>query len=503
MSRFFVFGLCFIPIVCLFIACGGGGSDDSKKNPDTDTNPGTNTEDNLGNVTFVESNAIFANPERGFHQYTQYGSIDSSTFSGLRNDGVSLIWYGVNGNAFMSTDFDTAFLNQISSDLALIRTNGCKAIFRLSYSDTWPVVGQTEPAQAQLIAHINQLKPIFTANSDIIAFVEAGCIGPWGEWHSSSNFGATPSLAGRKAVLFALLDALPDDRMVVIRRPMFIRDIFAGGNTLTSANAYNQSKLARTGYHNDAFTTSADDLGTYADTDSLYDTRAEELVWAGNHCKYTLFGGESSCWDDNNGDGSITVADASTECHAANAIHEMETLHASYLNNGWYTGILDLWTSEGKMDEIKRRLGYRFVLKTLKYTSEVKPGGTLSIELTINNVGFASPFNPRKVELILQNGSSVYRAAVNSDPRTWYGGETVTLSKKFHIPANLPVGTYNLKLSLPDPETALYENPLYSIQFANTGVWDAATGYNTLKEGIVISNSASGETTAGNTFEEI
>ena len=48
------------------------------------------------------------------------------------------------------------------------------------------------------------------------------------------------------------------------------------------------------------------------------------------------------------------------------------------------------------------------------------------------------------------------------------------------------MGTYQLFLNLPDPNNA---NPLYSIQCANTGTWDAVKGYNNLNRTYTVSGT--------------
>jgi hypothetical protein len=136
-------------------------------------------------------------------------------------------------------------------------------------------------------------------------------------------------------------------------------------------------------------------------------------------------------------------------------------------------------------------------------SQEVKPGGVLHLVINLNNVGFGSLFNPRDVKLILQNGSQLYVAAVNSDPRRWEAGSGIVLDKYFRIPANIPEGFYDVKLNLPDPKTSLQNNPLYSIQLANDGVWESGTGYNILKTGLQIHNAAPGSSTSDTIFQEI
>jgi uncharacterized membrane protein len=60
-------------------------------------------------------------------------------------------------------------------------------------------------------------------------------------------------------------------------------------------------------------------------------------------------------------------------------------------------------------------------LHSATYTSETAPGSTLNIKLKLNNVGYASLYNPRKVEFILKNveTAQVYVADTNEEPRFW------------------------------------------------------------------------------------
>jgi hypothetical protein len=45
-----------------------------------------------------------------------------------------------------------------------------------------------------------------------------------------------------------------------------------------------------------------------------------------------------------------------------NALMVMERFHWSYLNIGYHRTVLNDWEDRGCMDEVKKRLGYRFVL---------------------------------------------------------------------------------------------------------------------------------------------
>jgi len=177
------------------------------------------------------------------------------------------------------------------------------------------------------------------------------------------------------------------------------------------------------------------------------------------------------------------------ECQ--NALAEMERFHWSYLNSDWYTPTLQSWQENGCLTEIKQRLGYRFVLIEGSYANRVRAGESFTFNLKLRNEGWAAPFNPRLVKLLLRHtgDGSIYPVALPDDPRFWLadGHVTYTLSHTLSIPIDLPPGGYELLLHLPDPYPSLSGRPEYAIRFANELVWEDSTGYNRLLHTLKVS----------------
>jgi hypothetical protein len=99
----------------------------------------------------------------------------------------------------------------------------------------------------------------------------------------------------------------------------------------------------------------------------------------------------------------------------------------------------------------------------------------------LENVGYAAPFNPRSLQVLLGGGGSVQRASVSAvDPRWWLPGGPIALRIEVQLPTSLTAGDYELGLALPDAAASLADRPEYAIRFANEGVWVAADGYNRL-----------------------
>ena len=166
-----------------------------------------------------------------------------------------------------------------------------------------------------------------------------------------------------------------------------------------------------------------------------------------------------------------------------NALQQLATYHFSYLNIDYHQGVIKQWKQQKCIDEIKKRLGYRFVLTEGSFSGYNSAERVLKVSLKIKNEGFAAPFNPRKAVLVLvseKNPKEKYRFNLNTDPRLWAASKTTTIAAEVSLPSTLRKGKYTLYLHLPDPYPTLYDRPEYSIRLANKDLWDAQTGYNTL-----------------------
>ncbi|RYY34711.1 MAG: DUF4832 domain-containing protein, partial [Sphingobacteriaceae bacterium] len=139
------------------------------------------------------------------------------------------------------------------------------------------------------------------------------------------------------------------------------------------------------------------------------------------------------------------------------------------------------------MDNIKKNLGYRFVLQSAVLPDNVVHGSSMNLVINLKNAGYASPFNKRTAKLILRNKSNgeVKSIDLATDVRKWYSG-AVKVEEAVKIPSDFPAGEYELLLSLPDEYASIAARPEYSIRLANDGVWEAETGYNKLNHTIKV-----------------
>ncbi len=428
-------------------------------------------------VSFVESDQIIFNPERGFYSYTQ-GPLSSSYVSSLKAKKVSVVQRNYVIPQYNDKPLPESFLTMMENDFSVAREGGVKVNIRFFYTDAQ---GGKDAALDTVLLHISQIKPILQNNFDVIVYMDAGFIGAWGEWYYSTH--GLNNTADRRTVLFALLDAMPVERSIVIRTPNYKRQIFDNNEPLTVNEAFSGINRARTGAHNDCFLANATDFGTYLAGDIEGDKTYLNL-----DNRFVPQSGETCCdcgWSG-----------------CTNALEDLNRMHWSVLNEDYHPDVLTRWENEGCMDEIKKRLGYRFVLKDGKISSSVKPGGEFTLNLNLVNKGFASPYNPRNLELILRDNTNKiqYRVVTTEDPRYWLSGDSVNIEISAGIMDTMPEGNYELLMHLADPQKALHNRSAYSIRLANENLWEDSTGFNSLNHFVQIDKNASGSDYSGSLF---
>jgi hypothetical protein len=276
--------------------------------------------------------------------------------------------------------------------------------------------------------------------------------------------------------------------MVQVRTPQMKQKFVYGAgaastaNPLTEKQAFDFSDNARIGFHNDCFLASADDYGTFYDygSSSTPKTAANEIMrsYFEKDSKFGPVGGETC------DDAFSPQNDCAPVGHAE---EEMEAMHYSFLNTSYNNRVNNDWDSLGCMGSIKRRLGYRFVLSDASFAQRAKAGEAFSFSINLANKGYASPYNPRPIQLVLRNTETKKEYVINckEDIRFWFAGqilwkETVTL------PSGIAAGKYEVLLNLPDKYTSLSKRPEYSIRLANEKTWEERTGYNKLNTFITI-----------------
>ena len=427
-------------------------------------------------VNYTASNQNFANPERGLYHHTEtsssnYSSLSVNQLENWRtNENVTLILRIFYLDGFINSSISNSYLNNMQSDFDAMRQAGIKCVIRFAYSNN--TNGAYDASKAQMLSHINQLTPYLTHNSDVISVVQAGFIGVWGEWYYTDHFGMAPNSTdynNRKEIVEALLNALPNDRMVQLRTPAFKRNMYDTSpiNGITTID--NTTSINRLGHHNDCFLASATDFGTYNNVNVEYPYLEQET-------RFTAMGGE-------------TCAQNEPRSNCSTAVDEMEQFHWSYLNIDYHPNVISGFDNNGCLETIKNRLGYRFELTDGQFPTTVT--NTMEININLHNKGFAALYNPRTAYVVLRHAvtNDEYSIALNTDPRTWEASTSViNVTETLMLPVDIVDGDYELFLHMPDADYSLSDRPEYAVRLANANLWESNTGYNDLKATVTVSS---------------
>ncbi|MGC8904596.1 DUF4832 domain-containing protein [Thermus sp.] len=454
---------------------------------------------------FLPTPSEVPNPERGFASDSYYPdepALDASAkVREARERGfeVRLIRRTYYLHAFAGQDrLPQSFLATLEGDLESAKRAGVKLVLRFAYRPEENRPGgptYCDPPEARILAHLRQMGPVLRAHLGAIAYLEAGLIGPWGEWHSASpeealmdplpgyQEGSQPpcgqgnydrKLPNQKTLelVRALLEEVPG-KLVALRYPMAkakLLELEAGGPTgtypdasfftpLTPSEAHGGSLKARLGAHNDCFLASENDYGTYY-YDPGQKQEREKAYWSAD-ALYTVMGGETCT-------SSPYVPPG--EDPGRYVYESFRRFRFSVLNLNYHPGFL-AWLratpfGEGSLLEaLKRDLGYRLHLRRAEVDRvRLSLGEPLSLTLDLENLGFGSLYNPKALRLVFVRNKDGFAVIRPLEER--FFGPPAGERKAYACRAQAPEapGTYALFLELADPENP--GDPRYHVRLA-------------------------------------
>ncbi|MEO9890949.1 DUF4832 domain-containing protein [Aurantibacter sp.] len=461
----------------------------------------------------------FTNPERGFYrpfgtQTSDFQALNAEELLALQKSNPAAGGFSVGSTlTYRSYQFDTfrekplneEILQAIQTDMNTVRSVGNKIILRFTYSSNCCTPPFNDVPKEIIFQHLDQLQAVIAKNVDVIAVVQMGLIGPWGEQFYSDYFGdlehgpvTNQHWLDRNAVIQKLLDIVPKSRMVQVRAPYYKLRYVEGeealpenAKPLTADEAFSESDKARLAHHNDCILANADDYWTYnsfhtwpatSDTLNLKKYIADET-------KYLVFGGETCP----GGAAGEDVFSPYNDCisEGGNAQNYLKRFHTSFLNTSWSGAVNGDWTNKC-IDEIKRNLGYRFELRKGNFPTKLINGKPFKMQLEIENVGYASTYNYRSAELILKDSitQKEYHQKLDVDTRFWFTNEVQKITTKGVWPEKVSKGNYKLYINFPDASESIANRPEYAIRLGSlkdgTSVFDPGTGWNLLFSEIVV-----------------
>jgi len=392
-------------------------------------------------IKYVEDATLNSlNPDRGLYDadYSLGKDTDENMFEEVRANGYSLVYAPLNLEDYVTTDtLEESFLDTIEKNLQDANSSGVKLIFRIKYRDDMESDDATKDI---VVSHLDQLKSLLQSYKEVISVVQAGTIGAWGEWHSFTGDYDDENedyIENRKEVIDTLHEMLPQ-KYIQIRTPMH-KELLYGESTeyaeegdegmITQEIAFTDDIRAKIGHHNDCVLSSATDTGTYP-SDNIDFWKA----YVENDAHYAPVGGETC---------GIGEDDDENLSSCPNALHEFRALHYSFLNDAYHPDVIDKWKEQGCYAEIRDNLGYRFVAKELNVDQNKT---NLTLNLRLENKGFAAPFVEVNTTMVLKNDSHTYRFVQPIDMRKFESG--IKNLKEIIDVADIEAGTYCLELEM-------------------------------------------------------
>jgi hypothetical protein len=235
-------------------ACGGGAGGAggvggaSSQSIQTQAVQGTQTQAvSLSSVRFQPTQAAIDNPERGYYRFAaDISQLSDGFLAETVQQGYRLIYTPNDLSAWRDAPLPQSYLDGLNTGFAQIRAAGLKVVLRFAYNyptNETDYLNAQDASLARVKAHIAQLAPVISQNADVIAIWQAGFIGAWGEWHTSSN--GLASAANKLEVRDALLAALPPQRSLQVRYP---GDLAAWFPSVPTANDLAQTSLPTRAY---------------------------------------------------------------------------------------------------------------------------------------------------------------------------------------------------------------------------------------------------------------
>lgn len=376
---------------------------------------------------------------------------------------------------------DTAAQENIQKIFDIFSDSSIKIILRFLYD--WDGHGEEhEPKNILMIReHMREVGKLINKNASAIYTTQGIFVGNWGEMHGS----AWLSTENLTTLLLQYASETDESVYLAVRTPDHYRTVMeeltGHPDRYQNFDITPESLKARLGFYNDGLLGSISDLGTYrsAAAASTEDEgklrRKEELAFQNELCRSVPNGGE--------------VVTDNPYNDWENAIHDLRTMHVSYLNQMYDTAVIEKWKNSpyqgedtlyngmSAYDYITRHLGARFVLRSCTLSRPSKRARQASGTLTIENVGFSNLYHPKNfsLEIIHQEtgSASVLLSQDTEDicqPTRWNAGECTTLSFQFS-PSDYPVGDYTLIARLYDEENG------ETIPFANDSFSEEHQGY--------------------------
>ncbi|KAJ3411086.1 hypothetical protein HDV05_002756 [Chytridiales sp. JEL 0842] len=452
------------------------------------------------------------NPDRGFYRYTEFKTSNpqrlsaSNLLSMTKAQNITLIYHLVVLDKFKTNPvLSTETLNSIKANFDTIRACGLTMLLRFAYTiDYLPSPPHGDASHDVVVSHIKQLPPLIRENGDIISVLQQGFIGIWGEGYYTDHYGGPRTgydsntgllktgvqLDRRFEVMRLLLGALNKERPVATRYAGFLEQFTAGEtplNRTTALNRWMSPVASRVFLHNDCFlastssssgTTFSTDFGTFNDINQW-------RRYAQNTAPWGPTGGET-----------CHMNQPSTDC--TYALNQLSMFNYAYMNTDFLDTVINGWRSQGCLETIRNRLGYRLTLSQFSVSSLTD---RVRIQFNGVNEGWGRIYNQKWLSVIAtgtfpDNKSSCWATFSQTDVRSWAPkGAAFNVSATVGFPFALKNANVRFQIEIKDMLTKRYEDTWGNVLFANVVPHDLQKRMNNVGSANV--NVTSAPTTGG------
>ena len=426
---------------------------------------------NLVSNDYTEINDSFDNPERGFYVPAFLKLRESGSTVPYDQLKHNLIHLRIDISDFGKDDCEISndALDALDKTLKEVKKNGGTVIVRFAYDSYFNGQTVVEPDIVTIGNHIKALSKVLEDNEPVIACVETGILGQFGEIHGSDAC----TLENRVSVIQYWLDNLSDKFIISVRTPTHIAEW--AGVTIDELCDKGSSKkgIDRVGIFNDGYLGSGSDLGTYRN-------REKEIDFLESKTENTFFGGEM-----------VAYYDKDTPRNTAKymSVEGFKT-HTQYLNIQWNNNAIDALKSEVYSEEnsvydgvsgfqfVETHLGYRYVLNSSDLEVD---SNNLHVYFRINNVGFGNMINDKEASLILTNDDNTYELPLKDlDIRGCLSQYRLQYESDISLD-NIVVGDYDVSLRISEYGDYKNDNNYNCVRFANVeSRWNEKFGSNYL-----------------------
>lgn len=321
-------------------------------------------------IDFRETSVDTPNPDRGmFNQIRVDNSLRVGPLaSDIKNHRIYFVL-----DRFIDQLIPEEELKNLDQSLDLLAHAGQRGVIRFIYD--WPsdelvnsglTLRRARTASLpMMMEHIRQLAGVLRRHPQAVFAVESGLIGFWGEQHGDTPDKQTPS--GVMAIVDQWRAELMGTNILVLARyPKALRE-----QVRVKPELLRQNPML--GFWNDC-------LGAKDDENM---NSIEVAVVVGETC----------------------ILPPRSDYSCATMSSYFKAIHLNLLHAHYYRPTIEQWAAEGCLEEVRRNLGYRYVIREAKLASD-----NSKLELRIDNVGWGQSLVSRPLYLV-SNGRRVQKIA--------------------------------------------------------------------------------------------